>query len=162
MCGAGEAGAEARRVAGHGAEDSVAGEGAGLCAGPPAQLQQHLHRPRAPHLPAYHSGEQDRSLPLSWVFTVVLCRVECFFYDVMLCSVQKVRIADSSSHYKNQCFIFLLILVVVYVCKWHSSFQITTIVVVFLCVIFNGFSNIYLETDKNKMFVCVLVGRDYV
>ena len=32
---------------------------------------------------------------------------------------------------------FVLILVVVYVCKWHSSFQIATaVVVVFLCVLF--------------------------
>lgn len=94
VCGAGEAGAEAGRVAGHGTEDGVAGEGAGLCASPPAQLQQHLHRTRAPNLPAQHSGERDLSLPLSWVFTVVLCSVECGFYDSMLCSVRKVCIAD--------------------------------------------------------------------
>ena len=99
--GAGETGAEARCVAGHRAEDGMAGEGAGLCAGPPAQLQQHLHRPRAPNLPANHSGERDLSLPLSWVFTVVLCSVDCGFCGVMLCSVQKVCIADSSSHYKT-------------------------------------------------------------
>ena len=99
--GAGEAGAEAGRVAGHRAEDGVAGEGAGLRAGPPAQLQQHLHRPRAPNLPAHHSGERDLSLSLSWIFSVVLCSVECGFYDVMLCSVRKACIADWSSHYKT-------------------------------------------------------------
>ena len=60
--GAGETGAEAGCLAGHGAEDGVAGEGAGLRADPPAQLQQHLHRPRASDIPSDNSCKDVLSL----------------------------------------------------------------------------------------------------